>query len=134
MGEKQDPQNAGKGARQRGDDDERISPRLKIDDHQKINQHGRENETEAKFAERGVHAFNLTAHGDRAARREFRTKFVHDFRDLVRNAAKIGALHVCVNVEHRLHVGMTNDRRRFRAIERDDVAEQLRMRRIFAGQ
>ena len=67
MGQKQHPQNARERAGQCGDDDERIGPRLEIDDHQEVNERGRENEPEAKLAERGVHAFNLSAHVDRAA-------------------------------------------------------------------
>jgi hypothetical protein len=115
--EKEHPQNAGERAWQRGDNDERIGPRLEIDDHQKINQHSGENETEPEFAERGIHTFNLATHDDGASRRELRAKFVHNFCDFVGDAAEISALDICVNVEHRLHVGVTLHRRRFRAIK-----------------
>ena len=115
--EKQHPQNSGERARQRGDDDERIGPRLEIDDHQEINEDGGENETESEFAERGIHTFDLASHGDRASGRELRTKLIHDLCHFVRNAAEIGALHICVNVEHWLDVGVTLHRRRFGTIK-----------------
>ena len=115
--EEKHPHNAGERAWQRGDDDERISPRLEIHDHQKIDERGRENETEAEFAERSVHAFYLASHGDCASGRELRAKLVHDFCHFVRNAAEIGALHICVNVEHWLDVGVTLHRRRFGTIK-----------------
>ena len=89
---------------------------------------------EAEFAERGVHAFDLTADGDRVAGRELRSNLIHDPCDLVGDATEIGALHVCVNVEDRLHVGVTLHCRRLRALKRNDVAQQLRMRRISARQ
>ena len=75
------------------------------------------NETETEFAERGVHAFDLAAHSDCVAGREFRAQLVDDLCDLVGNAAEIGALHVRINIEHRLHVAVTLHRRRFRAIK-----------------
>jgi hypothetical protein len=114
---KQHPQNAGERTRQCRDDDERIGPRLEIDDHQEINEDGSEDETEPEFAERGIHAVNLSAHNDCASGRELRAKLIHDFCHFVRNAAEIGALHICVNVKHWLHVAVTLHRRRFRAIK-----------------
>ena len=68
--QKQHPQNARERAGQRRDDDEGISPRLEINDHQEINEHCGEDEAEAQLAEGAVHAFNLAAHVDRAARAE----------------------------------------------------------------
>ncbi len=84
--QKQHPQNARERAGQRRDDDEGISPRLEINDHQEINEHCGEDEAEAQLAERAVHAFNLAAHVDRAPGRKFGTKLVYDFCDLIGDA------------------------------------------------
>ena len=60
----------------RRDDDEGVGPRLEIDDHQEVDEDGGENEAEAEFAERRVHAFNLAAHVDRApGRKVWRNSF-----------------------------------------------------------
>ena len=83
MRQEEHPQNAGERAWKRCDDDERISPRLEIDDHQEINEDGGEDETEPELTERGVHAVNLSAHGDRASGRELRAKLIHDLCDFV---------------------------------------------------
>ena len=115
------------------DNDERIGPRLEVDDHQEVNERGGEDEAEAELAERGVHAFDLAAHVDRAARRKFRAKLVNDFHDLIGNATEIRALDVGVDVEHRLHVGMADDGGCFAALRaRHTLLEQLRMRRILS--
>ena len=132
--QKQHPQNARERAGQRRDDNEGISPRLEINDHQEINERRGENETEAQFAERAVHAFNLAAHVNRASGRKFGAKLVYDFCDLIGNATEIGALHIGIDVEHRLHIGVADVRWCFIALERDQIAQQLRMRRIVPRQ
>ena len=69
-------------------DDEGISPRLEINDHQEINERCGEDEAEAQFAERAVHAFNLAAHVDRAPGWKFGPKLVYDFCDLIGDATE----------------------------------------------
>jgi hypothetical protein len=96
---------------------------LKIYYHEEVDGRGGEDETESEFAESCVHTFDLAAHVDGAARRKFGPKLVDDFGDLTGDATEIGALYVGVNVEDRLHVGVTNDCRCFGALERDYVAE-----------
>src|SRR4029434_7571524 len=104
------------------DDDEGISPRLEIDDHQEINERSGKDETEAQLAESAVHAFNLAAHVDRAAGWKFGAKLVYDFCNLIGDATEISALHIGINIEHRLHVGVADICWCFIALERDEVA------------
>jgi hypothetical protein len=111
-----------------------ISPRLEINDHQEINERCGEDEAEAQFAERAVHAFNLAAHVDRVPGWKFGAKLVYDFCDLIGDATEIRALHIGINVEYRLHIGVADVRWCFIALERDQIAQQLRMRRIVPRQ
>ena len=77
------PHDACERTRERGDDDEWIGPRLEIDHHQEVDERGGEDEAEPEFVKRGVHAFDLAAHVDRAAGRKLRVKIVYDLVDLM---------------------------------------------------
>ena len=125
VGEKEHPQNAGKRTGERGDDDEWISPGLEIDHHQEIDEERGKDEAESEFVERGVHAFHLTAHSNSAAGCEFWTDLVHNLCDLIRDAAKIRALHIGINIEDRLDIGVIHHRRCLAPTKRDDVARAV---------
>ena len=64
--------------RQREDDGERIEKALIIDDHQHVDEDGREHQPETKIAECRLHALDLTANDNMIAGLELRLELIDD--------------------------------------------------------
>ena len=127
MGHEQHPHDAGEPGGQRGDDDERVEPGLKVHDHEQVDEQDGEDQPEAEPDEGGVHALHLAAHGDPVAGRQLRAVLGHDLLHLGGHAAEVAALHVGVDVEDGLHVGVADDRGHLAPLEGGQIAEQLRL-------
>ena len=130
LGQEQDPEDAGQRPGQRGQDDERVQPRLEVHHHEEVDEQDREDQAGRQPEERAVHALHLAADHDRAAARQFLPGRVHDLLDVGRDGPEVTALDVGVDVVGRLDVVVV-DVRRLRAPAQDrQVAEELsRLRR-----
>ena len=119
--------------RQRRDDDERIEPRLEVDDHEQVDEQDGEDEAEAEADEGRVHALDLPAHRDRVTGRQLGPQLARDPLDGGRHAAEIAFLHVGVDVEDRLDVRVADDGGHLASLERGQIGEELRRAGIARG-
>jgi hypothetical protein len=110
-GEEEHPCDAGKRARERGDDDERINPGLEVDDDEEVNQHHGEHQTGRQPDERGAHGLHLAADGGETPARQILLRVVHDLAHFRRHAAKVPPLHAGVYVHDGLHIVVRDHRR-----------------------
>ena len=125
LGQEQGPEDAGQRPGQRGQDDERVEPRLEVHHHQEVDEQDREHQPGRQPEERAVHALHLAADHDRAAARQALPGRVHDLLDVGRDRPEVTALDVGVDVVGRLDV-VVGDVRRLRAAAQDrEVAEEL---------
>src|SRR2546428_13864018 len=86
------PHDAGEPRGEGGDDNKWIEPRLKVHDHQEIDERDREDQPEAEPDERGVHALHLTPHRDRMAGRQLAPVLGHDLLHGGGHATEVTAL------------------------------------------
>src|SRR5713226_7926768 len=108
MRQQQRPANACERAGQRGNDNERIEPRLKIDDNQEISKHDRPEQAQAQSGKGTLHSLDLTANDDVAALRQILLDGLDELFDFVGDAAEVAAIHSRVHVDHRLR-GVVRD-------------------------
>ena len=126
-GEEERPDDARERAGQRHDDDERVEPALVVHDHEEVDEDDRGDESDAEPRERRVHVRDEALHHDRVARRHLRLILGDDLLDLVDHAAEVAALHVGEDVVDRLDVEMARGAGDVAALERGEIAEQLRL-------
>src|SRR5262249_17408315 len=88
----------------RQDHDEWIAEILVVHEHEQIDQHGGEQQSEREIPEGIMHALDLAANLDRIARLELFFQLRDDFADLFGDAAEIAALYAGVDVVSRLNV------------------------------
>src|SRR5436190_13066309 len=109
--EKEHPSHTDQPERHGKYDDERIEKRTELDDHDQINEHDREEKSEAKRLKRLVHRFHFAAHLDVIALGHLRAvsfDLVDVTLDVVSDRADIAPLHVDENVGHAGDVEMIN--------------------------
>src|SRR5271165_3115816 len=117
---------AAQSRRERQDDDERIAEILVVDDHQHINEHGREQEPDAEVPEGIVHALDLAENLNRVARLELLLQLRDDLIDVVGDAAQIAVPHTGIDVVDRLDIGLVEIGGNAVALQRRHVAEEPR--------
>src|SRR4029077_7314096 len=104
--EKEHPDDPGKRARKRSNDDERIEPALKVNYHQEVDQHYCKSDTNPEPDVRRIHALNLTTNCERSAARQLRLHLIDYFLNLLCDSPQISVLGVRVDIEDRLHIVM----------------------------
>src|SRR5712692_3985053 len=128
MRQQQRPANACERAGQRGNDNERIEPRLKIDDNQEISKHDRPEQAQAQSGKGTLHSLDLTANDDVAALRQILLDGLDELFDFVGDAAEVAAIHSRVDVDHRLRGVVRDFRGPGGRRGGDQVSENLRPR------
>ncbi len=74
-----------------------------------------------------LHGLHLAAHDELRAAWQVLPEWLQAFIDIASHAAQIAVLRAGVNVNHRLHVVMRDDRRPRRRRQLHQVAQQLRI-------
>src|SRR5882724_3407815 len=104
VGDQENPADSGESAGERGDDDERINPGLKIDDDEQVGKKDGSDEADAE-ADKGVaHGLYLAANDDVAAAGQIFFDGLNVLEDLFGNRAEVAAVDGSVNVNHGLRV------------------------------
>src|SRR5207249_3157857 len=132
--EKEHPSNTEQPERHGKHDDERIEKRTELDDHDQINEHDREEKSEAERLKRLVHRFHFAAHLDVIALGHLRAvnfDLVDVTLDVVSDRADIAPLHVDENVGHAGDIEMINFGVRRAARKFRDSAQRYRRWLIF---
>ena len=116
-------------SRQRHQDDERIQPGLKIDGHDQVDQHHREDHPQAQPREGRPHGVHLTAQVDRGSARKRRAHLGDDLLDVRGETAQIALVRTRENVDNRLNIVVAFDLRRVVPFQSRQIVEQLRLSR-----
>ena len=132
MGEEQSPHDAGEGAGQRHQNDERVRPALEIHDQKEVNQQRADDQSESHAGERRIHAVHLAAHEDVVAGSEFLLCVRHDLVHFAGHRAEIAARHIREDVKHGLDVVMIHHAGGIAAREAGEIGQQLAFARVRA--
>src|SRR6266436_7334528 len=97
------PDNPGKCAGKRHDDDKRIQPTLKINGHQKVNQQNGKSDADTEPDVRAIHALNLAPDHNRCTAREMLLHIIHDFLNLLSDRSQIRSEEHTSELQSRLH-------------------------------
>src|SRR6202034_1176562 len=124
------PDNTGQRARERGDDDEGVEPRLEIDDDDQINQHDGAGEAEIELTIGAAHRLDLPAEHEVGTTRHLLAGLIDNAVDVRGNRTKIASLNCAVDIYDRLHVVVRNDAGTRSRSDLGETAEILRCRRI----
>src|SRR4029077_10443633 len=116
------------------DHHEWVAEILIVNDHQQVDKHGREQQSDTQIPEGITHALDLSENPDRVAGLELLLQLGDDLADVTRNAAEIAALHAGIDVVHRLNIGLVQIGWNAVALERRHVAQQPRYRRAVGGE
>src|SRR6266571_1086768 len=100
--QQQHPADAGQRARQRGNDNERIEPRLKIHHDQQIRKDNRTKQAKPKTSEGTLHRLDLSASDDVTAFWQFFLDILNALFHFVGDAAEVAAVNRGVDVDHGL--------------------------------
>src|SRR5580704_3259386 len=101
---------------------------LIVDDHEQIDKHCRKQQSDAQIPEGIAHALDLPEDLDHVAGLELLLQLADDLADVARNAAEIAALHVGIDVVHRLDIGLVQIGRNAVALQSRYIAQQPRYR------
>src|ERR1700674_4925900 len=124
----QHPADARQGRRQSSDDNERLAPRLEIDDDQKVDQHDREGQTAAQSYKRRLHGGDLAASHHAASFRQLFLRRGRDCRDVCSYSAQGATLCARVNVDRPLNVIVADHSGVLTATHSSQVFQELRLR------
>ena len=106
-------------------DDKRVAEILIIDDHQQVDEDGREQQADRHIAEGLVHAVDLAGYLDRVAWRELVLEISRDLADVAGDAAEIAPLRAGIDLVDWLDVGLVGAARHQVAGEGRHIAEPL---------
>src|SRR5260370_6774948 len=126
---KQETDDAGERGRKRGDDDEGIEPRLKVDHNQEIDENDGEDESTQQTEVRGAHGLQLTLNGNEAAARQGLSVGIYNARDLAAHGSQVAALDIGVDIDDAPDVVMIDDLHLVRTCNGSDIRENLGARR-----
>ena len=102
MCQQQRPANPCERARQRGNDNERIKPRLKIDDDQQISKHDCAEQTQSETLEGVLHGLDLSPNVDVAAFWQIFFDGMDVLFHFIGHAAEVAAVHRGIQIDRRL--------------------------------
>src|SRR5207302_1476990 len=97
VSDQENPADASESAGERGDDDERINPGLKIDDDEQVGKKDGSNEADAETDEGVPHSLYLAANNDVAASGQILFDGLNILEDFFGNRAEIAAVDGSVN-------------------------------------
>src|SRR5580700_6723073 len=127
MREKEAPDNAGNRAWQRRDDDERVQPRLEIDDDHEIDQQDGKRQPLEKLCVGGAHRRRLAAYVHARTMGYLRIHLLDDLLDLIVDGAEVAPLVANEDIDRGHDVVVRDEERRARLRHGAERAKQLRV-------
>src|SRR5271156_3067704 len=94
--------------RQRGDDNEGVSPRLKVDDDQHVYENDRKDQTAKKRDVGAAHGVYLPQNRDRGAPGEVAFESIYNPLNIPSHSSQVAILHRAVDIDDAAHVVLGN--------------------------
>src|SRR5271168_839146 len=111
--------------RQRGDDNEGVSPRLKVDDDQHVYENDRKDQTAKKRDVGAAHGVYLPQNRDRGAPGEVAFESIYNPLNIPSHSSQVAILHRAVDIDDAAHVVLGNDGHLVSAVNGRHISQDL---------